>query len=132
MSMRLSKQTNVLILGLDSGLRDELKSALHKDDPTVRTTEESENNDCSGEIARLQPDIVFCPATSSCFKQILEVVRKVHPGLPVVVVSRFPEVSEWLDAMDAGASDYFASPFEPVQVRWILESNLPRPCTAAA
>ena len=48
------------------------------------------------------------------------------------MVSRFPEVSEWLDAMDAGASDYCASPFEPAQVRWILESNLPRQYAAVA
>ena len=130
--MQRSKRTKVLILGLERGLRDELKSAFHEDDQTVRATEETENEDCYGEIARHKPDIVFCPASPSRFKRTLEAVKRLRPGLPVVVVSRLPEVSEWLDAMDAGASDYCASPFEPAQVRWILESNLPRHYAAVA
>jgi DNA-binding NtrC family response regulator len=130
--MQRAKRTKVLILGLEKGLRDELKSALQVDDQTVRAADESADTDCRREIARSKPDIVFCPAAPSYFRTILEAVKKVRPGLPVVVVSRFPEVSEWLDAMEAGASDYCASPFEPAQVRWILESNLPRACAAVA
>ncbi len=44
--------------------------------------------------------------------------------LPVVVVSRLPEVSEWLDALDAGAADYCAAPFEHQHMSWLIESAL--------
>jgi len=40
------------------------------------------------------------------------------------VVSRFPDVKQWLDALDAGASDYCGAPFERVQLHWILNSVL--------
>lgn len=49
----------------------------------------------------------------------------------MVVVSRVPEVNDWLDAMDAGAADYCAAPFEKEQLDWILESNLGRYKSAA-
>jgi FixJ family two-component response regulator len=44
--------------------------------------------------------------------------------LPVVIVSRLPEVSEWLDALDAGAADYCAAPFEHQHMSWLIESAL--------
>lgn len=45
--------------------------------------------------------------------------------MPVVVVSRLPEVNDWLDAIEAGAVDYCSAPIEREQLDWILESNLP-------
>jgi len=47
-----------------------------------------------------------------------------RPGLPVVAVSRLPEVSAWLNALELGAADYCAPPFEPAQIHWILQSAL--------
>ena len=44
--------------------------------------------------------------------------------VPVVVVSRIPETSEWLDAIDAGATDYCAAPFEPQHISWLVQSAL--------
>jgi DNA-binding NtrC family response regulator len=67
---------------------------------------------------------VFCPPQERNLKPVLAATGQRSPNVPVVVVTRHPEVSEWLDAMDAGAADYCAAPFEPKQVRWILESNL--------
>jgi hypothetical protein len=42
-----------------------------------------------------------------------------------VVVSRLPEVSAWLDALEQGAADYCGAPFERKQVGWVLNSSLP-------
>jgi len=39
-----------------------------------------------------------------------------------VVVNRFPENSRWLDALDLGAADYCGAPFEPVLMRWLVDS----------
>jgi FixJ family two-component response regulator len=44
--------------------------------------------------------------------------------MPVVVVSRIPEVSEWVGAIEAGATDYCAAPFEQRDISWLVQSVL--------
>ena len=75
------------------------------------------------EATNKQPsyDLVFCETRQPGLQELLRSIET-----PVVVVSRVPEVNEWLDAMDAGATDYCAAPFEREQLDWILESNLGR------
>ena len=48
--------------------------------------------------------------------------RSLKPA--VVVASRLPEVSAWLDALEHGAANYCAAPFESRDIRWILEAAL--------
>lgn len=73
--------------------------------------------------------IVFCAAESGVLQQALSQ----FPHVPVVVVSRLPETDGWLDALEAGAADYCAAPFEPVQLRWLLDAHTrPRQAHAAA
>lgn len=66
-------------------------------------------------LRALAPDLVFCGFTSD-LTNLLQAVT-----VPVVVVSRHPETSEYLDAMDAGAADYCSAPFEPSHIHWILK-----------
>jgi DNA-binding response OmpR family regulator len=72
-------------------------------------------------------DLVFCETHHPGLRRLLQAVSS-----PVVVVSRVPEVNDWLDAMDAGAADYCAAPFEREQLDWILESNLGQQKTTVA
>jgi len=65
-------------------------------------------------------DVIFCGADVS----VVSGLRDAQPDASVVVVSPHPEVSDWLDSIEAGAADYCAAPFESSQVRWILESSL--------
>ena len=74
-----------------------------------------------------QADVIFCPADVNRVRQL----RNQFPKSSVIVASRLPEVAEWLDALEAGAADYCAAPFEPAQIRWVLES-LVRSAAAAA
>ena len=64
-------------------------------------------------------DIAFCEVHQPGLLALLSAI-----AFPVVVVSRVPDVNEWLDAMDAGAADYCAVPFEHEHLDWILHSNL--------
>lgn len=64
-------------------------------------------------------DIVFCPSARPILRQALAL----FPKTPVVVVSRLPEVEGWLDALEEGAADYCAPPFEAAQIRWLLETH---------
>lgn len=73
--------------------------------------------------------IVFCAAQSGVLQQAMSQ----FPHVPVVVVSRLPETNDWLDALEAGAADYCAAPFEPIQLRWLLDAHMrPRQARAAA
>ncbi len=72
-----------------------------------------------------QYDVVFCPATYSVLEQVLAAAARGMQQRRVIAVSRLPEVSEWLDALELGAIDYFAPPFEQSQVRWLLQTHFP-------
>jgi DNA-binding NtrC family response regulator len=67
-------------------------------------------------------DIVFCGWQEREFIEASARCKRV----PVVVVSRLPDVGGWLDALEAGAADYCAAPFEMVQMRWLLDTHLRR------
>ena len=71
-------------------------------------------------------DIVFAGGQPSQYLSLLRRVREERPALPFVVVTRIPETTEWLDALEAGATDYCSSPFEARQIHWLMEAALPR------
>jgi len=70
--------------------------------------------------------LVFISGDSPGYQQTLSAVRETHPGLPVILVSRRSDAKQWLDALDAGATDYCGAPFEREQVRWIVNSAVNR------
>ncbi|MBA3975971.1 MAG: hypothetical protein C0504_17330 [Candidatus Solibacter sp.] len=72
--------------------------------------------------------IVFCDWNPAEFTRRLAEFG----GKPIVVVSRAGEVAIWLDALEAGAADYCAPPFEPTQIRWILDALIERRSRSAA
>jgi len=86
----------------------------------------------SGAHELLDADIVFAGGESRHYLSLLRQVRELRPGLPFVVVTRVPETKEWLDALEAGATDYCSAPFENRQINWLMESALRRERTAAA
>jgi DNA-binding response OmpR family regulator len=67
-------------------------------------------------------EAVFISGDDPQFRRIIAELRNSELGPPVIVVTRKPGTAQWLDALDAGATDYCGAPFERVQVRWILES----------
>ena len=85
----------------------------------------------SGAYELLDADIVFAGGEPVHYLSLLREVRESRPGLPFVVVTRAPETREWLDALEAGATDYFSAPFENRQIHWLMESAFPHTRTAA-
>ncbi len=72
----------------------------------------------------IQADIVFAGGDKGEYLPLLKQVREARPGLPFIVVTRLPEIVQWLDALEAGATDYCAAPFEMQQVQWVMESAM--------
>jgi hypothetical protein len=47
-------------------------------------------------------------------------LRAQHPNKFIVVGTSCPDQGTWLDALEAGANDYFCGPPEYEQIKWIL------------
>jgi DNA-binding response OmpR family regulator len=76
-------------------------------------------------------DAIFISGEDPGFRTTIAEIRQAEPAVPVIVVTRRPGTTRWLDALDAGASDYCGAPFERIQVRWIMESAIRAEACAA-
>ncbi|MGO9274209.1 MAG: hypothetical protein ACLQOO_28890 [Terriglobia bacterium] len=114
----------VVLMGLAENLAEELGKVLVQEGYTVCLGPLLPRDLALRLIEQAEAGVVFCPADPEQCAPVLEVMKAEKPGLPVVAVSRLPEVSAWLNALELGAADYCAPPFEPAQIRWILQSAL--------
>ncbi|MGE5648086.1 MAG: hypothetical protein ACM336_20100 [Acidobacteriota bacterium] len=114
----------ILLFGLDEGLGSELRGVLTNQQQSVYSEPFVPPPGCLRVVDRIGADLIFCSSERERYLALLEAIAQFRPDLPVVVVSRTPEVSEWLDAIEAGASDYCAAPFETSHIQWILDSTL--------
>ncbi|MEO8660343.1 MAG: hypothetical protein ABI693_17875 [Bryobacteraceae bacterium] len=110
----------ILLYGLEPALAAELVEFLNNHD--VMVMPDVDTGMCSDQIARRGVKLVFCDSTSECRASALAASRLQR--LPVVVTSRLPEVTDWLDALEAGAADYCAAPFDSRQINWIIDSSM--------
>lgn len=101
-----------ILFRLDPALETNLSASLREADYTVSHAVNSRGAPIS------RPSIVFCPSGPA-----FTAAQTAFPDLPVVIVSRLPDTREWLDALEHGAADYVAAPFESIQMRWILKAN---------
>ena len=104
-----------LLLSLEPSLEQELKTVLAHPSIDLEVIS-SEDRDIQ------TPDVLFCSPSM--------LPEAVTPEVRVIVVSRHPDHREWLDALEGGASDYCASPFDPRQMQWILNATSPQPALA--
>lgn len=107
-----------LLCHLEPSLLSELRTALSNPDLDICVDICQENEDCSRKIREQDPDIIFCPLSAELATVLASLIREV----PVIVVSRIPDTREWINAMEAGACDYCAPPFEFSQMRWMLNA----------
>jgi DNA-binding response OmpR family regulator len=68
----------------------------------------------------LHADVVFVGGAPGQYLPLLRQLRGLNRSLPIIVVTPVPETTEWLNALEAGATDYCAPPFDMRQVRWLL------------
>jgi DNA-binding NtrC family response regulator len=121
----------IVLFGLDDPLASELRRVLVRQQQTVFSEPFRTAPECLALVERVGAELIFCSSHRKRYLALLEAVGRSKPNLPVVVVSRVPEVAEWLDAIEAGASDYCAAPFETSHIQWILDSALKHHSTGA-
>ncbi len=115
--------SNIVLFGLPDSLTAELERALTQEAGVKVYIHRSAAGPHSLNLLKaLRADVVFCTAEPDCWRPLLEAMRQQQMNLPVIVVSRAAETAQWLGALEAGAQDYCAPPFEAVQIRWILKA----------
>jgi DNA-binding response OmpR family regulator len=117
----------IITVGLDPGAAQQLGKALGPENHQIAHKPKSSLVDDV-----IEADIVFADGDGKQYLPLLRLLRAISPTMPFVVVTRIPETSDWLDALEAGATDYCSAPFEPRQMNWLMESALPALRTAAA
>ena len=116
--MNHDNSIHALLFGLSDDLARELRQPLAKFCGKVQSI--ARDSADFAKLAESSVQIIFCGADT----QVVSALRESKPDAPIVVVSRHPEVSHWLDSIEAGATDYCAAPFETAQVKWILETSM--------
>ncbi len=118
---------NVVLIGLEQTTAAHISRALAVERHKI---EQKPQNIGIRELMGV--DIIFAGGEPAEYLSLLRRVRDERPSLPFVVVTRIPETSEWLDALEAGATDYCSSPFESRQIHWLMEAALPKHRMVAA
>ena len=117
----------VVLIGLEQTVAGQICRALAVDSHQVQ---QQARNAVVPEL--LDADIVFAGGEPDYYISLLRLIRQSRPSLPFVVITQMPETREWLDALEAGATDYCAAPIDTRQLHWLMESALPKPRFAAA
>jgi CheY-like chemotaxis protein len=122
----VSGARTILICDDEPSLRELMRVSL---EPGYTFAEAGDGAEAIELIDRLHPDLILLdmmmPGTSG--SAVMEHVRS-HPELgapPVVVVSAFAAPDDRLAALDAGATAFLKKPFDPEELRSLVEELLP-------
>jgi DNA-binding NtrC family response regulator len=131
MAQKAETMSRIVLFGLSDSLTVELERVLSLEDRVKVYTHRSVPGPHSLNLLKtLRADVVFCAAEPERCRPLLEAMRQKRMNLPVVVVSRNAETANWVLALEAGAQDYCAPPFEPSHIHWILETAVKTRCAA--
>ena len=108
-----------ILLGLEASVEAELADSL-------RSASFAVSHGPGSPVTR-GGGLVFCSRGTA-----LAEAKAAFPNLPVVVVSRLPDMHEWVEALESGAADYIAAPFETIQMRWLWKAQNQSARTEAA
>lgn len=108
----------ILLYRLPDDLANELRDALITSHIVPAIEEETKLSAIQWDAF----DLVFCPSSLIVLSSVLEAAKGKRPH--VIATSRLPESDEWIDALDLGAADYCAPPFEQPQLRWLIDRHI--------
>lgn len=117
----MSEAANILLVDDEPGMLRYIRTLLEVDDHKVETA-------CTGEEALdrvqkgLQPDLVLLDLLMPGIDglQTLEQLRKIKPGLKVVMLSCVNDTRKVVQAMRLGAHDYLTKPFQKTELDTVI------------
>lgn len=118
---------NVLIVEDDNALREALTASLN-----VSGYQTSSANSAESALSMLGnenwPDMVISDIQMGNMSgiELLRNLRKKKANLPVIMMTAYGDVSDAVEAMRLGASDYLQKPFDAVKLTELVQSYLPK------
>jgi DNA-binding response OmpR family regulator len=119
MHEEVARTLRIFLIGLEPAVAARIGEVLTRE--THRVEQRSEDIDTS---ELMTADIIFACGEGSRYLTVLRRVRNLRLRVPFFVAARIPSTIDWLNALEAGATDYCASPFEPHQLQWLIVSAL--------
>ena len=106
-------KAQVLIVEDDHDLREALVTTLELAKYQVR--EAADGEQALAALAKSPVDMVVSDVNMPGMSghELLAEVQKVYPGLPMMLITAYGQISDAVSAMQAGATDYLVKPFEP-------------------
>jgi len=121
-----SRETHVLVVDDEPETLKSLGDALVAHGYKVTTAGSAEVGLQAAKECRF--DIVLCDLylDGATGVQFAQSICRMHPHLPVVVITAWGDIDTCRQALEAGASDFITKPIEFDNLPFILESNLQR------
>lgn len=111
--MATKTRTPILVVEDDAALSEALVDSLEIAGYAVRAAEDAES--ALAFLDKQQPGLVLSDVQMPGMDghDLLRIIKRRHPGLPVVLMTAYGQIDKAVDAMRDGAADYLPKPFEP-------------------
>ena len=111
----------VLIAEDEANMRRVLSALLARDG--FRTLEAADGEAALESLAREPVDAILTDLRMPKMNglELLEVVRRRHPDIPVVMLTAHGTVGSAVEALKRGAFDYLTKPFDPDEIRQVMD-----------
>jgi len=124
--------SSILIVDDERSMREFLKILLEKDGHSVQTA--AEGNAALELIGEHDFNLVITdirmPGISGL--ELLARLKKIQPGLPVIMITAFASPEDAVAAMKEGAFDYITKPFKVEEIKRIIDAATTRKSTGVA
>jgi NtrC-family two-component system response regulator AlgB len=112
---------NILVIDDDANLRKSMRLALET--MNHRVTDARGSSEAQEVLGHRLFDVALLDLRlgSEQGLELLPVLLRLAPGLPVIVVTAYATIDTAVEAMRRGAVDYLPKPFTPDQLRRVLE-----------
>lgn len=126
----LIRTQRILMLGVEETTAANLSKALSPLKHSVQIVRDRSIDKCLAAIERLRPHILCVPPDAGFYAALTRAFASRGLHLPFVVVSEKSGAKEWRAALEGGAADYFAAPFEMTRVDQILAGAATNPMSS--
>ena len=112
---------SVLIVEDEANMRRVLSALLERDG--FRAFEAADGGAALELLKREQVDAILTDLRMPKMNglELLEAVRRAHPEIPVVMLTAHGTVGSAVEALKQGAFDYLTKPFDPDEIRQVME-----------
>ena len=106
-------KAHILIVEDDRDLREALVTTLEL--ARYRVCEAANAEEALESLTRTPVDMVISDVNMPGLSghQLLAEVQRLYPGLPMMLITAYGQISHAVSAMQSGAIDYLVKPFEP-------------------